>query len=278
MPTSSDHRLALGLPPGPIGSAGRLSLLVGALAVLLVAGFGGWLAGSLRLAGRMRAMSVLFVELQDAHIVGGVRDCLDRMARNRAGLGREPAGRLLMAMGYAAAAEYFPAKEPYLRQAMVELDVCGNALEKNENPGLRLMYADLRSQVLMELGRDREALRELRFVEDRLRENAGMLNGPELLQHKNNLAYLLASSRDAAVRDPEKALRLAKEVVGSTVILPDGRRPSRVAAYLDTLAEAYFASGNAAQALVVQRTALCLAHSHGLHEYLRHFDKYAGKK
>jgi len=73
---------------------------------------------------------------------------------------------------------------------------------------------------------------------------------PELL---NDLAWLLATAADPALRRPAEALRLASEAVSL-------RRDSDL---LDTLAAAHFASGDAQSAARVQREALAQAEAEG---------------
>jgi len=86
------------------------------------------------------------------------------------------------------------------------------------------------------------------------------------------MAYLLSTAEDAAVRDPARALELAQQAVAAGY---GGAAGSRNAAFLDTLAQAYFAAGDPKQALFVQRSALALANSEGLGVYLQHYDMYA---
>jgi Flp pilus assembly protein TadD len=65
----------------------------------------------------------------------------------------------------------------------------------------------------------------------------------------NNLAWLLATSDDPRLRDPKRALVLAKRAVSI----------ERMPVYLDTLAEAYFANGYRQEAVKTMREALSKA-------------------
>jgi tetratricopeptide (TPR) repeat protein len=65
----------------------------------------------------------------------------------------------------------------------------------------------------------------------------------------NNLAWLLATSDDPRLRDPKRALVLAKRAVSV----------ERIPVYLDTLAEAYFVNGYGQEAVQTMREALSKA-------------------
>ncbi len=64
----------------------------------------------------------------------------------------------------------------------------------------------------------------------------------------NNLARLLATSRNASVRNPQEAIALATKAVAA------GNNPD----YLDTLAAAYFEAGQTEKAVEVEQKALAL--------------------
>ena len=78
---------------------------------------------------------------------------------------------------------------------------------------------------------------------------------PNNLVAMNNVAWILATSPDDSIRDPEQALILAKRVA-------DGTRHQAVSA-LDTLAAAYAASGSYAEAVEVVNEAIKLARGTG---------------
>lgn len=71
----------------------------------------------------------------------------------------------------------------------------------------------------------------------------------ENAQAMNNLALLMATSRNTAVHDPEQAIVLATKAVAASSN-PD---------YLDTLAAAYFANGQTDRAIDIEQKALAKA-------------------
>ena len=78
---------------------------------------------------------------------------------------------------------------------------------------------------------------------------------PRLPSARNNLAWLLATSPDASLRDPAEALRLAEG------LLSEAREPS--ANVLDTLAAAYAAAGRFDEAIRSAEQAVALAEAEG---------------
>jgi spermidine synthase len=78
---------------------------------------------------------------------------------------------------------------------------------------------------------------------------------PTLPSARNNLAWLLATSPDASVRDPADALRLAEGLRQET------REPT--ADLLDTLAAAYAAAGRFDEAIRSAEQAVALAEAEG---------------
>ncbi len=99
-------------------------------------------------------------------------------------------------------------------------------------------------------------------------QDALRLNPNDAIAH-NNLAWLLATSEDAQFRDPPKALEHARRAVG----LSDGK----VAAFVDTLAEAHYVNGNFEEAVRVQTKALELEPENPeFHEHMERYRKAAG--
>jgi TPR repeat protein len=78
----------------------------------------------------------------------------------------------------------------------------------------------------------------------------------------NNLALLLATSRNASLRNPLEAVALATKAVAAR------NNPD----YLDTLAAAYFAAGQTEKAIEAEKKALAL--SPGNESYLKSLQKY----
>jgi Flp pilus assembly protein TadD len=89
-----------------------------------------------------------------------------------------------------------------------------------------------------QLGDDAEAAREYR---------AALKARPEEWEVVNNLAWLLATSRDRRIRDPIAAIDLASKAV---VALPEN------AEFLGTLARAYAESGRFSEAVAAQQRAI----------------------
>ena len=78
---------------------------------------------------------------------------------------------------------------------------------------------------------------------------------PEDPHCRNNLAWVLATSSDASIRDGAKAIDLAQ----SAVALSGGREPR----FLRTLAAAYAESGRFPEALGVAQQAIAIARMQG---------------
>ncbi len=88
---------------------------------------------------------------------------------------------------------------------------------------------------------------------------------PEIL---NNLAWLLATTTDKAIYDPQRALELA-------------RRAAALKAsphILDTLAEALFVNGKIEEAIRVEKQAVSLAPAQQRRLYLRQLDRFMKKR
>jgi tetratricopeptide (TPR) repeat protein len=93
----------------------------------------------------------------------------------------------------------------------------------------------------------------------------GVAAQPENAILLNNLSWLYATAEDTAVRNPKRAVELGEKAVQLT----DGRN----AALLDTLAEAYYVSGDKAKAIEHLRKALALAPSRAdLRERLQKYE------
>ena len=78
----------------------------------------------------------------------------------------------------------------------------------------------------------------------------------------NNLALLMATSKNTAVRNPQQAIVLATKAVAA------GNNPD----YLDTLAAAYFANGQTDKAIETEQKALARART--MRSYQKALQKY----
>jgi tetratricopeptide (TPR) repeat protein len=96
------------------------------------------------------------------------------------------------------------------------------------------------------LGRDAEAILEFR---------SALARDPELISAANNLAWLLATSRDPSLRDPREAVRLAELAVE--------KQTEPNAGFLDTLAVSYAADGRFDDAVRTATSAAELAETRG---------------
>jgi Flp pilus assembly protein TadD len=90
---------------------------------------------------------------------------------------------------------------------------------------------------------------------------------PDDVNLKHNLARMLATAEDSSVRDPQRAVVLAKDVCAST-----GNRDPRA---LDTLALAYAASGQRDVARATARQAAALARQMGDEDTAAAIDMHA---
>jgi rhomboid protease GluP len=92
---------------------------------------------------------------------------------------------------------------------------------------------------------------------------------PDFAAAHNNLAWLYATCDDPQFRDPKAALQHAQRAV----LLSNWREGE----FVDTLAEAYFANGEYAQAVAVQKKALALAPGDPqLQAHMRRYRRAAG--
>ena len=96
---------------------------------------------------------------------------------------------------------------------------------------------------------------------------AVLARDPERHSAANNLAWILATSEQAPLRDPDRAVALAERAVS----LSEARDPN----YLDTLATAYAAQGSLGEALATATRAAELARERGDGDLARELQRSA---
>jgi tetratricopeptide (TPR) repeat protein len=121
------------------------------------------------------------------------------------------------------------------------------ALQRAQELGIDsgALYALLATSAQL-LGRDADAAREYREA---------LARDPELISAANNLAWILAASRDPSLRNPEEAVRLAELALEKRQIPDPG--------FLDTLAVSYAADGRFDDAVRTATSAAELAEQTG---------------
>ncbi len=122
------------------------------------------------------------------------------------------------------------------------------------------LHASL-AETASRLGRPRDAVRHGR---EALRRD------PDLFPAANNLAWLLATSPDPAIRDPEESIRIAQQALRAA----GGSHPN----VLDTLAAGYAAAGRFEEAVQTAERAAALARERSAQELEReihrHLERY----
>ncbi len=116
-------------------------------------------------------------------------------------------------------------------------------------------YQSNLANVYLDLGQDETSLRHFREAERLDPNQAGVLN---------NLAWILATSRRADLRNPEEAIRFAER--SSALVTPPNP------ALLDTLAVAYAAAGRFSEAVQTELQARQLAEARGLKPLVTRID------
>ncbi|OAG28484.1 M48 family metallopeptidase [Thermodesulfatator autotrophicus] len=138
----------------------------------------------------------------------------------------------------------------------------GELLEEARVFGTTRVFA-LLGHVAYELGREKEALawykKAIALEED-----------PEIL---NNMAWILATSKDKALRNPKEALKLAQKATAQKL----------TAVHLDTLAEAWFVNGNPERAclyatLAARRAELATDYYHNIDYYFQQKERFCHAK
>ncbi len=263
-------RELLGLPPKNRYRFPRsFKLIIGALAVLLIS------SGIGQLIGTQSTLIMQSIVSNDYQIIMAssnpkkILPLLQSM-RTRALQGSSEE-RLLYSFACIHAANVMPRQRAWLEEGLFQIDI---AIQSGiQNPEM-LPYAIMqRASVLLELGRDKEALSEIKKLNKDKSINEILNTDPNTVEgganYYNTYAFILASSNDDNIKDAELALKLIKKVI----LLPYGRN----SAYLDTLAEAYFRLGMKEEAINAQRFALAKSDYSNLWYLTDHFAKYTAK-
>jgi len=243
-----------------------------ALAVAMAAAGGGAVAGFVWRQARIIIFtfeSEKILEISDAE---RLQSLLPALQARWAHLTQSALVRLQMAAVYLHAAERLPRQRPYFEAAKREAAEA-LALVGRGDAHLRLHAAAMLANACLAAGREHEAHRALTACEGILSALPSHQRGRWTMMHQNNLAYLHASASEPSLRNPPQALAQAEALLRQPIA--NGEEiTSENAAFLDTLAEAYYANGNYRQALIVQRLALARAQGADLSIYLMHYDKY----
>lgn len=263
-----------GLPPVANPALARWKTVLWAAGFLAALVVSGWLAGSMTARWRGARLAALPGEVAAAK---SQREKNTVIARGRilaTALRDDPEALLHLAEACLVAAQDAPRQIGYYANVASLLDGVGDRL--SFAPYLAFRAESAYSIALGELGRDREALQSLNRADQALTkmpENA--LQRALRLSMVNHEAYILATSPIRQIRNPEKALHLAQIMVTSRDILVSGEFASASPAFVDTLASAWFAAGDAKKALEAQTLALGLAKPGDLAIYIKHYDRYA---
>lgn len=261
-----------GLPP-PEGAPARRRLVVGRAVLLFAALLSlGWLAGTA--ASRMRER---WVAALPSRIAGaGPAESADLLAKGRvlaASLPDHALSAHSLALAAMMAAEKAPRRLGYFGSLGAMLD---NAPDwPDAAPDEAFMAGLAAAWVYSELGQYGKAFANLE------KADAALRNAPDdaakrarRLHLVNTQAYLLATAPESEGGNPEKALHLSQLLVSSRDEIAPGKSASASPAFLDTLASAWHAAGEAEKAVVTQTFALGLAESAELAVYLRHYDEF----
>ena len=270
------NREDCGLPPLKNPALARWKTTIRTVLLLAAVILGGWLAGNLAARSRMLGMDALPAAAAEAvqSATGNARAVLSRGRMLATALRGDPRAALGLAEAAYVVANNAPRQIGYYGNIDALLSGAGEKLVAS--PFLAFRAELLHSAVLLELRRHEEALAALKRANDALETIPdGPLARAFKLNVVNQQAYILAISDSPQVSNPEKALHLAELMIASQDAFPDGSFASSSAAFVDTLAAAWFATGQSEKALEVQSLALGLALPGELAVYLKHYDQYA---
>lgn len=169
------------------------------------------------------------------------------------------------ALSYAA--EYASDRELWLNEALFafqtarEIELAQKKKPQALDPSIGMMI----SGVLLDLGHERLALE----TAEALRMSMEREEWEEYTDdYENMLAYIYASAKSPHIRDGQKAVAIMEKIIK----MSDENETN--SAYLDTLAESYYAAGQPDKAVLTQRRALAGAETQNLYTFLSHYEKY----
>lgn len=208
------------------------------------------------------------------HAAPGNAELLAEAERQAAQLFRSRTANLLLAEACLAAADSLPYRRRQLERALLFLRRGGGPDNSNLND--LLLAAGLFSNLGMETETAAVYARADALFAEAEKSGAEEFERANRENYLNDRAYFFAAAADPQLRDPVKALALAKRLMLEYAPGADDETPppSAKPAYLDTLAAAYFANGKTAEALQAQRLALAAASTRGLDSYLATCAKY----
>lgn len=261
----NQDRELLGLPPKNKYIPPRIFKLF--LAGLLVFLFSSGIGKLLEYAVKQNTQLSALTKIEDIYKYYDVQQAKDILQSLRAQADTSPQARLIYASGCISAADIMPDSHIWLEESLNQLEI----LKKEEITDTALKtYITLNySSVLFNLGKDEEALNAIKEVNKNKTLTEILSIAPDEIaggtNYYNLYAYILATATNQSIKNPELALKLIKRVIP----LPDGRS----AAYLDTLAMAYFANNMTIDAIKAQRIALAKADYSSLWELTEHYSE-----
>ncbi len=254
-------RKLLGLPSNSAGIIKALKVLAGAALAVILAYVGGATLGSWRNQLNAMRMEKILKQIQtldyrmltEKEFQGLTREV--QMQAQKTGH-----SAILLAVFYLMAAENRPSQEMWLQAAKFQLLTMPDKKESDN-----VYFKDKIASVDNTLGNYKEALELFNSIKP---EEGIKVFGED--NYYNTKAYFLACTAKGNSGYAAEALKIMK-----TKVL---NKPQNwlVGAYLDTLAEAYFALGDYDKALGIQKRALALTDS-SLWITLEHYRKYQQK-
>jgi len=192
----------------------------------------------------------------------------------------QPKVKIQLAVLYAELAENVRFQKLYYEEIKRLLNSVQNAdhvLLQQKNILLALVYA--------KEGNDRKAWELLQTFGTEYEQKAGSSLTVQDIRLMNFKAFLLATTKDETLYNPAEAFRLVSKMMESEKPIvardADGKEHrffvADVAAYLDTLAWAYHAIGENAQAVKTQRMALAKLTGQDAWELVRAYDLFKSK-